>query len=166
MTDHPREPVPDDFEPMPEGLGFIDSFKPLYRRYRNGTVDFGLQVGPQHCNSLGICHGGVIMTLADIAAASGATLASERRAAAPTVNISLDFIAAGKLGQWLQSELEGVSVRKNFGFAHGLIRNGERVIARYNGTFYFARHSGVGERGDFLPGMWRGLDLDSPEGSG
>ena len=160
---HEVEPVPADFEPMPEGLGFIDSFKPLYRRYRNKTVDFGLQVSPQHCNSLGTCHGGVIMTLADIAAASGATLASTRRSSAPTVNLNVDFISAGKLGQWLCTELEGVSARRNFGFAHGRVLNGERVVARFNGTFYFAQHSGVGARGDVLPGMWRGLDLDASD---
>ncbi len=160
MSDYELEAVPEDFDPMPEGLGFVDGFKPMFRRYRNNTVDFGLQVGPQHCNSLGVCHGGVIMTLADIAAASGATLASERRASAPTVNLNVDFISAGKLGQWLYTELEGVSARRHFGFAHGRILHGERVVARFNGTFYFARHSGVGERGDVLPGMWRGLDLE------
>lgn len=161
MTETEHETVPDDFEPMPEGLGFVDGLKPLFRRYLNNTVDFGLRVSPQHCNSLGICHGGVIMTLADIAAASGATLASERRAAAPTVNMSVDFISAGKLGQWLHTELEGVSARKTFGFAHGRVMHGERVVARFNGTFYFAPHNGVRARGDMLPGMWRGLDFDA-----
>ncbi len=161
MTDTEFEPVPEGFELMPEGLGFVDGMKPLYRRYRNNTVDFGIQVGPQHCNSLGICHGGVIMTLADLAAASGATLASERRVSAPTVNLNVDFISAGRLGQWLQTRLEGVSARRRFGFAHGLLMHGERVVARFNGNFYFAEHSGVGDLGDVMPGMWRGLDIQT-----
>ncbi|TGD71407.1 PaaI family thioesterase [Mangrovimicrobium sediminis] len=158
--DQDREQVPTDFEPMPGGLGFIDGLAPLYRRLADGIVGFGLLVEAQHCNSLGICHGGVIMTLADIAAASGATLRAGRRTGAPTVNLSVDFIGAGKLGQWLHTEIEGVSTKRHFGFAHGRVCHGERVVARFNGTFYFAEHTGVGPRGDAVPGMWRGLNLD------
>lgn len=158
-TEKTADTVPGDFGLMPTGLGFIDGMQPLYRRLHAGTVDFGLLVEPQHCNSIGVCHGGVLMTLADIAAASGAALGAGHRRGPPTVNLSVDFIAPGQLGQWLQTELEGVSAKRHFGFARGLVRHGERVVARFNGTFYFPQHGGVGPGTDALPGMWRGLDL-------
>lgn len=159
VSEQDLEAVPEGFELMPEGLGFIDGLQPLYRRLLGGTVDFGLLVAGQHCNSAGICHGGVIMTLADIAAASAAAMVAGHKYGPPTVNISLDFIGTGKLGQWLQTEIEGAVPKRNFGFSRGLVRHRERVVARFSATFYYPAHSGVTPGADGVPGMWRGLDL-------
>ena len=70
MSDENIEPVPEGFELLPEGLGFTVNLAPCYRRYDGETLTLGLLVQKQHGNSMGICHGGVLITLADIAAAS------------------------------------------------------------------------------------------------
>ncbi len=63
--------VPEGFVPLPAGLGFTDALQPSFRRISSDGVSLGLLVRQQHCNILGNCHGGVLSTLADIAAASG-----------------------------------------------------------------------------------------------
>ena len=69
------EAVPEGFVRMPEGLGFTDTLQPSYRRIEGDVVSFGIIVGAHHCNTMGMCHGGALMTLADITAATGANLA-------------------------------------------------------------------------------------------
>ncbi len=147
--------VPPDFEVLPTGLGFTDAIGPCYRRVSEAGVSFGLIVTPVHANMMGICHGGVLMTLADIAAASGVNFVRGAKAGSPTINLSLDFISAGRLGEWLEAEITHTTVKRRFGFCSGVISNKEGVVARFNGTFYLPDHKGmwkVKERTDgFLP---------------
>tara|TARA_R110000772_G_scaffold165646_2_gene277051 strand:+ start:29858 stop:30334 length:477 start_codon:yes stop_codon:yes gene_type:complete len=138
--------VPEGFERLPSGLGYTDTLQPCYRRIRTSGVSFGLSVEAQHCNVMGICHGGVLSTLADIAAASGVNHAAGRDAGSPTINLSLDFVSAGKRGQWLQADVLQVSVKRRFGFASGLISGPDGVVVRFNGTFYLPDHEGTWKR--------------------
>ena len=139
--------VPEGFTPIPEGLGFTDKLQPAYRRLSDGRVTIGLVVMPQHGNTLGICHGGVLMTLADIAAASGVNQARGKRSGSPTVNLAVDFISAAKMGDWIEATAEQVSVKRRFGFGSGVIQSSRGIVARFNGTFYLPDHEGLRQNG-------------------
>jgi uncharacterized protein (TIGR00369 family) len=139
--------VPPGFELLPEGLGFTDSLQPVYRRLVDDRVSFGLRVAGHHSNSLGICHGGVLMSLADITAASGVNLAAGRLSGNPTVNLAVDFINAARQGEWLEARPEQVDVKRRFGFCSGAICVEERTIARFSGTFYLPDHDGMRQQG-------------------
>ncbi len=143
MTEAQADTVPAGFERVPEGLGFTDNLQPFYRRVQGDSVSFGLLVELKHANSLGICHGGVLMTLADVAAASGTNIARGKISGAPTINLSVDFISAARQGRWIQADIERVEVKRLFGFCCGVIASGETVVARFNGTFYFPEHDGM-----------------------
>ncbi len=157
MEQEGRERVPEGFERVPEGLGFTDVLQPLYRRLEGGAISLGLVVDRRHSNTMGICHGGVLMTLADIAAGSGVNVARGVLAGAPTINLSLDFIAGARMGQWLQADVQQVELKRHFGFASGIILTGERVVARYNGTFYFPDHDGMWKEGKTEMAPLKGL---------
>lgn len=137
------EAVPPGFELLPPGLGFTDAIAPCYRKVEGTKVAMGLRVEQSHCNMMGVCHGGVLMTLADIAAAAGVNLVRGKKAGSPTLNLSLDFISAGRLGQWLEAEITHTTVKRLFGFSSGVISNNEGVVARFNGTFYLPDHKGI-----------------------
>ena len=143
MTERIIETVPQDFDPLPRGLGFTDSLQPIYRKVAGDSATFGLVVGPQHSNTMGLCHGGVLMTLADIAAATGANLVHGAMSGSPTINLSLNFIASARQGQWLHAEAEHVSVKRRFGFCSGGIYNSVGVVARFSATVYFPDHNGM-----------------------
>ncbi len=130
--------IPEGYERMPEGLGFGDRLQPLYRRIEGRDVSFGFVVGPQHINLMGICHGGALMTLADIAAATSIHLRRERPVPSPTINLSFDFQSPGRAGRWLHTRADHVDPRKHFGFCTGVILDEDRVVLRYSGTFYNA----------------------------
>jgi len=157
--------VPEGFELLPRGLGFTDALQPCYRRVRGEAVSFGLLVEPHHGNSMGICHGGVLMALADMTAASGVNLAKGVLAGSPTVNLSLDFIAAARHGEWLQADAEQVSVKRRFGFCSGAIYNSRGIVARFNGTFYFPDHDGMWKDGHGKDSVLSALRGQAPAAS-
>ena len=141
----PREPeaVPEGFETLPEGIGFLDALAPLYRKMPLQEAVIGLVVMPHHVNMMGICHGGVLMTLADAVAATGINLARGEVAGSPTINLSLDFISAAKQGEWVQGVAQSVNVKKRFGFCSGVIETRRTTIATFKGTFYIPDHDGL-----------------------
>lgn len=159
MDESVAESVPQGFTQLPEGLGYTDTLQPCYRKIEGESVSFGLLVQEQHCNSMGRCHGGVLMTLADITAASGVNLARGIRAGSPTVNLAVDFISGGRLGQWLQAEVQQVSIKRRFGFCNGSVVNAAGVVARFNGTFYLPDHEGIWAEGK----PRQGVLTDAPE---
>ena len=161
MSDGAIADVPEGFEPLRIGYGFTDSLKPLYRRVSGSQVNFGLVVQPQHANTMGICHGGALMTLADIAGISWANMARGVVSGAPTVNLSMDFIAAARQGEWIETRQEGVVIKRLFGFSRGVIIGSRGEVARFNATFYFPQHTGMSQDGIIRPGAMQGI-LDAP----
>ena len=147
MTDIIEEQVPEGFEQLPEGFGFTDSLAPFYRRIAGEEVSFGLIVPAQHRHTMGICHGGVLMTLADMTAATGVNLARGELSGSPTISMNIDFVSAAQRGQWIQADTEEVSIKRRFGFCRGTIFNRQGVVARFNGTFYFPDHQGMWKEG-------------------
>ena len=153
MSDISDDEVPAGFERLPEGLGFSDRLQPSYRRLEGDSVSIGLLVEQHHGNLLGICHGGVLMTLADVAAATGVHVARGVLSGNPTINLSVDFISAARLGQWIQADVQQVTVKRRFAFASGVIVNRDGVVARFNGTFYIPDHKGMVKPGAIGDGM-------------
>lgn len=142
--------IPQQFERLQTGLGFTDKIQPLYRHKADDGYHFGLIVIDDHTNTMGMCHGGVLMLLADIAAASGVNFAAGKKAGSPTINLSLDFVSPGRLGEWLETSIDHVSLKRRFGFCSGVINNQAGLVARFNGTFYLPEHKG----------MWKGAKTD------
>lgn len=161
MSDGATADVPEGFEPLRIGYGFTDSLKPLYRKVSGSEVNFGLVVQPQHSNTMGICHGGALMTLADIAGISWANMARGVVSGAPTVNLSMDFIAAARQGEWIETRQEGVVIKRLFGFSRGVIIGSRGEVARFNATFYLPQHTGMSQDGIIRPGAMQGI-LDAP----
>lgn len=150
--------IPQGFTALPMGLGFTDAIAPCYRCVSDETISFGLVVSDVHANTMGICHGGVLMTLADIAAASGVNQAMQKRAGSPTINLSVDFISAGRQGQWLQADIDHVTVKRRFGFCSGVISHEDGLVCRFNGTFYLPDHEGMWKNKGPGEGVMAGLD--------
>jgi uncharacterized protein (TIGR00369 family) len=147
------ESVPPGFEQLPLGLGFTDNLQPVYRRIEGDDARFGVVVTDRHCNSMGICHGGVLMTLADMAAATGVNLAHGVVSGSPTVHLDVDFIAPARLGEWIEAVAEKVSAKRRFGFCSGGIYNAKGIVSRFAGTIYVPDHDGLRMTGGPLDGV-------------
>ena len=100
-------------ETIPEGFKQLDRGGPFFRllgqaygkQLGDGRLVIGLRLGPQHMNSNGVAHGGMLVTLADSALGIAVVNASGGGRMA-TVNLSSDFMEASRVGDWLEAHVE------------------------------------------------------------
>jgi len=86
-----------------------------------------LLVEEKHCNSSGVTHGGLLMTMADLTLCMMARrgLDNER---AITVSMDSQFISAGMIGDFLVARAEVTRQGGSLVFVRGEIKAGERVL--------------------------------------
>jgi len=84
-----------------------------------------MTVRPDQCNGLGVCHGGLIFTLADTAMAF-ATNASGARAFA--TNAEVDFVSAARAGDRLRADCVQIVDRGRVGVSDVTIHNQDDVV--------------------------------------
>ncbi len=137
MPDQPPQ-IPPGFEPRPRRSQVTAGWEPLYARTTPEAQIIGLYLAPVHCNSFGLLHGGVIATLADSAMANSVA----RHYATPvlpiTTNLSIDYLGAAKLGQWVDFTTFFVKARKTIAFASLFVHADGEPVARATGTFRIA----------------------------
>jgi acyl-coenzyme A thioesterase PaaI-like protein len=133
--------VPAGFEPHFRKSPVTAPWEPLYSRRNERSIDIGLTIGASHCNSRGFVHGGVIAALADNAMglswhqARAAGNAAQLPSGAVTVSLSIDFIASGQSGQWLQIAPRVLRESGMTGFVDALVTADDRLIARASAVF-------------------------------
>ena len=91
--------------------------------------------GRQHSNLLDAVHGGATLALIDIALFTGMRLILDGNAAGSvTLDLSTQFIGAGRLGEPLDAVVEVLRETKRLVFLRGLVEQGDDTIAAFNGT--------------------------------
>ncbi|SDX29744.1 Acyl-coenzyme A thioesterase PaaI, contains HGG motif [Albimonas donghaensis] len=144
MTPDPLPPK--GFAPHFRKSPVTDPWEPLFSCVEPEAVRLGLRLREAHCNSRGFAHGGVIAALADNAmglsygrALGARAAADDGEAPAParavTVSLSLDYVASGQLGEWLEVRPRVIRAGRRLGFVDALVMAGDRVVARASATF-------------------------------
>jgi acyl-coenzyme A thioesterase PaaI-like protein len=121
-----------------------DPWEPLYSKAENGAILLALRIREAHCNSRGFAHGGLISALADNAMGLSLSEAlgerhKERPSGLVTIGLSLDFLGAGRIDQWLEFVPRVLRVGGSLGFADCPVRADDQPIARGNATFRIFR---------------------------
>jgi len=119
MTEVPEPPLPgyvvyDPVDPFENGAGPF-----FWRRLDDGGHHFVLRAEARHCNTFGVVHGGLLMTLADLTMA--ATSKAERSDAYITVSFNGEFVAPGLEGALIESRGELVRRTASMAFVRGRI---------------------------------------------
>ena len=109
---------------------FVDINGPLFARYADGKFRVGLRLEDRHCNAAGICHGGLHAMFADIQIAVGIVVQADVKAFMPTINLSLDYVAPGKVGNWLEGETEVIRTTRNLAFGTCILRANNETLVR------------------------------------
>ena len=121
--------VPDGFRPIPRLSPFNALVGPLYERRNGEAVSIALRVEEKHTNSRGICHGGVLATLADLALGYAMLARTGSDRAFLTAHLSVDYAGSAKLGDWIESQIEVQRVGARLAFANGyLVADGKRIV--------------------------------------
>jgi uncharacterized protein (TIGR00369 family) len=131
--------VPEGFEPLFRTSPFLDLLGPFYNKLTGQDLVLGFFAGEKHCNSRGIVHGGVLSSLADVALGSNAVIALDQARPLVTVNLSVDYAGAAKLGDWIEIATDVQKVGGQLAFANCYIRVGTKRIARASAVFSVAK---------------------------
>ena len=127
--------VPDGFAPHYRKSGMTDPWEPIWSRTTDKAVIIGLRIGAQHCNSRGFVHGGLVASLADNAMGLSCGIGRETGTRAVTVNLAVDYLASGQVGEWLEFETVFVKHGGSLDVAQCFVNADGRPIARANATF-------------------------------
>jgi len=139
--------IPEGFKLCRDDGTFNNVMSPLYLKLTDGQPVIGLVVEKQHCNYSDIAHGGFLMTLMDFALASAVCSKLGKYTTTPTINMSMDFISAAKLGDWIQVDVVSIDVTRTLGFVTALIQGPHGHVARASGCFKLptndTKHPGI-----------------------
>ena len=93
--------APASFEPL-DASAFSELVGPLYvDRSGDGAPVIGVEIGPQHANRLGRAHGGLLMTLADIALSRAVREHLPPGATMSTADLHIAFLEGVAPGAWV-----------------------------------------------------------------
>ena len=97
----------------------------------------GLRIQPKHANGRGGAHGGLLMTMCDIALGYRTTRSQTPSPMLTTASVTTDFAGGAKVGDWVEAHVDVQRVGGRLAFASAfLVVNGERVV---RGSAVFAR---------------------------
>ena len=140
---------------IPEGyqlFEFVDPFEDLvgplcFKKVDGGELRFAFEAQPQHANTSGQIHGGMLMTFADFALCLTAIhgLPGER---CVTVSLSCEFTAPGEVGDFIESTAEVVRRTRSLTFVRGEVMVGERTLLNYSAIVKRLPRINAKERGE------------------
>lgn len=122
--------IPEGWTGIPRLSPFNALVGPLYERRTGENLSIGLRIETKHTNSRGICHGGVLATLADLALGYAMQAhMKEKQGGFVTAHLSLDYAGSAKAGDWIESEVEIQRVGSRLAFANCyLVAAGHRIV--------------------------------------
>jgi uncharacterized protein (TIGR00369 family) len=128
--------IPADFRKLAmQPNPFIDPLGPLYGKREDDALVIGLPVEARHCNPGGTCHGGMLMTMADMLLILNANAQSGIHQYMVTINLGCDFVGPAQQGDWIEGRATVLRASKNLIFVNGLISSSDNPVARVNGLF-------------------------------
>ena len=124
--------------PVPEGFRalhlprnpYIEANGPLYGRLDGKDFVLGFRCEKKHCNPMGMCHGGMLMTLADMLLLLGANIQAHIGRFLVTVHLTTDFIGAVPEGAWLEGRAQVLKITRSLLFTQGTMEVEGATVAR------------------------------------
>src|ERR1700728_2998650 len=94
--------VPSKFSRL-QSSPFTDLVGPLYRCDEGDLPGVGLVIQPEHANTMGFAHGGLLATLADVALGQTLKVVLPKKLTAVTVNLNITFLGSAAVGDWVEA---------------------------------------------------------------
>ncbi|SEJ83286.1 Thioesterase superfamily protein [Marinovum algicola] len=124
---------PEGFTPLGNATEGERFNGPYYIRRADGATTLGFRVQKRHLNAVGTCHGGLLAVFADMLG-YGINV-GDHSGAAPTVTLSIDFLAPAREGDWVEASPELVRETRSLIFFQAVMRVGNGPVARCNGLY-------------------------------
>jgi acyl-coenzyme A thioesterase PaaI-like protein len=134
MTDTATETLKASGWTLVETSGFLNLVGPLWQRLVDGEHEYAIVAEDKHHNRRGRVQGGLLMTFADRSCGMTARYVSGRPTLA-TVQMDVQFIDSGKIGETLISKPRVVRVTHSLIFMTTEVTANERCIVMASGVF-------------------------------
>jgi uncharacterized protein (TIGR00369 family) len=130
--------IPDGFEPF--------SFSPFaahvgsFYSCQDGALPvMAVLVDERHLNTLGCVHGGVLMTLADIALARAAKAFLRPGSSLVTAGLHIAFLGGARPGDWIEARPAVDRAGRSLVHASCVLATGTEQVAKASATFAIKR---------------------------
>ena len=127
-----------------DSIPFIEDIGVEFLDAPTGQSQIALQLETRHLNSWNVAHGGVIMTLLDVAMAVAGRSLDANAGAGVTVEMKTSFMQPASAGGRLLAKGCAAFHSTTLAFCEGEVRDLQgRLIAKAMGTFKFMRRKAV-----------------------
>jgi acyl-coenzyme A thioesterase PaaI-like protein len=107
----------------------------LIRKGEDGKAWTRMMPELRHSNLGNNVHGGTVTGFVDISLFAGARMFGMLDPGpAVTLDLSFHFVGAGRIGVWLDCEIELVKETGRLLFLRGLVRQGDDIVSSFTGT--------------------------------
>ena len=127
--------APEGFGPLVRTSPLIELLGPFYCQGTGTDLILGLRVAEKHINARGFAHGGVLLTLADVALGYAAESSVDPPARLITASVSADFAGSARLGDWVEARVDVQRVGGRMAFANAYLHVDDRRVARASAVF-------------------------------
>lgn len=136
----PHLSVPEGFRPIFRSSPALDALGGFMSRGHADDLEIGLLIGPNHLNSRGFLHGGVIATLIDVA--FGYMLVARSGGLRQvTASMKIDYRSSAVQGEWLDVVLNHVEKTGRKTLVSGRAVCGDRILAEASVLFVQPRRT-------------------------
>lgn len=133
LTDAQTGAIPDGYSLLNWTRGFGRQIGPLYEKHDKEGDILAFRVEEHHTNGMANCHGGMLMSFADMAWGRVISVAHSRMWV--TVRLTCDFLSGARLHDWVEGTAELVSEVDDVFTVRGRIWCGDRLIMTGTGIF-------------------------------
>lgn len=132
---------------FPVEIPFLTDLGVDFIEMRDGRAQIALTLAPRHMNSWQVTHGGVVMTLLDVAMSlAGRSLDPQSRAGV-TVEMKTSFLQpAGTPGARIVATGRAFHRSTTMCFCEADLHEGDRLLAKAMGTFKYLKRLDVGDK--------------------
>ena len=135
LTEVQEAVVPDGYVINLWQRGFGRTVGPFYSKRDPVTLEevMAFRVEEHHANGMNNCHGGMLMSFADMA--WGRIISLQKSYSWVTVRLMCDFLSGAKLGDWVEGEGELIGEEDLLFTVRGRIWAGDRMLITGTGVF-------------------------------
>lgn len=125
---------PEGYEESTNRGPFTTHNGPFFHRIDDdGSFSHGFRAAEQHCNGMGIVHGGLVTAFAD--GLMGTAVWRETRIVGLTIRLNADFLSIAKVGDWVEGTANVTRATRSVAFVDANVTVGSRPILHATGVF-------------------------------
>ena len=133
LTEAQTADIPEGYKILNWTRGFGRQIGPLYEQHDPQGATLAFRVEEHHTNGMANCHGGMLMSFADMA--WGRVISNQREIGWVTVRLTTDFLSGAHMGEWIEGSSEIIAEQDDVFTVRGRIWCAERTLMTGTGVY-------------------------------